>query len=155
MEQPYRLFTKAKGHGGRSLSVETDPSTNLIEIETLALPVADQIVAGQVVDSNEKPVISCQVSLSGEGQPEDNTTTDGKGRFKFKVCEGQVQFWASSQMGYANASGEAGDTNIIIRLIPPNDGRMAAPARPSLIGKTLPDLAKLGFTAHTTAGGRV
>ena len=45
-------------------------------------------------------------------------TTDSKGRFHFQVCEGQVRFFAYSQSGGGNAqaTADAGDTNIVMTL---------------------------------------
>ncbi len=45
-------------------------------------------------------------------------TTDSKGRFHFQVCEGQIRLFAYSQSGSGNAQAtvEAGDTNIVMTL---------------------------------------
>jgi hypothetical protein len=94
------------------------------------------------------------VNLSGEGQPSGFATTDSKGRFSFKVCEGQVQIFASSQNGYAQAAAEAGDTNVVIQLSQNGSMNRSSPTRAALTGKPLPDLTVLGLNPEAVAAGK-
>ena len=69
--------------------------------------------------------------------------TDSKGRFHFQVCEGQVRLFANSPQGgeFAQATAEAGDTNVVLTLGSQPGMVRQAPARASLKGAPLPDLA--------------
>jgi hypothetical protein len=138
-------FVKAKGHGQGRQDLLDEAGTNLVEMPPFVLKVADQRLAGQVLGPDEKPVVGANLNLSREDQPEGSTTTDREGRFNFKVCEGMVQLFAHSQSGYANASAEAGETNLAIQLSRADAGRSAGAKPPSLKGRPLPDLSGLGF----------
>ena len=74
-------------------------------------------------------------------------TTDSKGRFSFKVCEGQVRLFASGQNSYANVTVTAGDTNVVLHLTPSGSPSVRVPSRPSLEDRPLPDLTSVGFAA--------
>ena len=131
----YLVYATAKGFGRSQQQVGPGTETNRLELEPFVLKPADRVVAGQVLDANDKPASGVNVSLmnviaSGEGQPEGNVTTDRKGRFRLQVCEGQVRLYAYSQNGngYAQATVEAGDTNIVINLRSSSDLSPAAAA---------------------------
>jgi hypothetical protein len=94
------------------------------------------------------------VISSGEDQPEGNTTTDSKGRFRLQVCEGQVRLYASAQSSYAQITAEAGDTNVVIQLGSSGSVVRAAPMRASLKGRPLPDLTALGLAADAAPAGK-
>ena len=150
----YIVSAQANGRSRVQQQIEADAETNWIELEPFVLKVADRVISGLVTDLNDKPLSGINISLSGEDQPQASATTDSKGRFSFKVCEGTVRLYASGQSGYANASAEAGDTNVVVQL-GRNDSsvRMVAP-RPALKGKPLPDLAELGLAANTVPAGK-
>ncbi len=150
----YIVFAKAKDHGQKREEIEPDATTNRVTLATFVLDVADQVVAGQVVNSNDKPISGVHVSLSGEGQPDGSMTTDSKGRFKFKVCEGEIRLHASGQSGYANALVTAGDTNVVIQLTRSGSYGEAAPKRASLKGKPLPELGSVGLAADAAPTGK-
>jgi len=150
----YTVFAKAKGHGRSQQEIEPGSETNRIELEPFVLKVADQVVAGQVVNEKEKPLSGVNVNLSGEDQPDGSTTTDREGRFNFKVCEGTVSLFANSQSGYANVTAEAGDTNIVLQISRNEPFVRAAAGGSSLKGKTLPDLAALGLAADAAPSGK-
>jgi hypothetical protein len=151
----YTVYARAKGYGRSQQSVEDESETNRIELEPFVLKVADQVIAGQVLNEKDKPLGGVYVNLSGEDQPEESATTDREGRFRFKVCEGTVQLFANSQSGgYANTSAEAGDTNIILQ-IGRNEPYVRSTARVSpLKGKPLPDLTTLGLAADAAPSGK-
>jgi len=150
----YMVFASAKDHGQKREELEPDATTNRVTLPTFVLKIADQIVMGQVVNAEEKPVSGVQVSLSGEDQPNGSATTDSKGLFKFKVCEGEVRLYANGQNSYANASVTAGDTNVILQLTRHGYGGREAPRRPSLKGKPLPDLASVGLAGDAAPAGQ-
>ena len=122
-----------------------------IELDPSPLLVADQPVAGVVVDADDKPVAGAYVSGSGNKQPYVNGQTDSKGRFAFKqVCAGPLRLFANNQRGlYGNANVEGGDTNITIRISAARAAgvRTPPPQVASLEGKPLPDLTALGLAA--------
>jgi protocatechuate 3,4-dioxygenase beta subunit len=155
----YLAYATAKGRGRSQQQVEPATETNRVELEPFVLRLADKILAGQVVDQNDKPVSGVSVSLmnvisSGEDQPEGNTTTDSKGRFRLQVCEGQVRLYASAQSSYAQITAEAGDTNVVIQLGSSGSVVRAAPMRASLKGRPLPDLTALGLAADAAPAGK-
>ncbi len=82
------------------------------------LKPADRVIAGQVMKEDDKPASGVNVQLNGEDQPDGQLTTDSKGRFHFQVCEGQIRLFANSQNGGGNAqaTAEAGDTNVVMTL---------------------------------------
>lgn len=153
-EQDFTVFANAKGFGQKQLKVEVDWNTNHVTLEPLVLRLADQVISGQVVNAAEKPVSSVHVSISGDGQPQTSSTTDSKGRFNFKVCEGQVQVFASGQIGWANSTVEAGDTNVVLQLSQNDRGGRRAAKKVELKGKSLPDLTALGLTTEAVPAGK-
>ncbi len=151
---PYMVYAKAPGYGQKRVEVSADLETNRTELEPMDLKLANMVLSGQVVNSSEKPVPGAHVGLNGEDQPDGSATTDGKGRFSFKVCEGRIQLWASGANGYANASAEAGDTNVVIVLSNNSGSSEPRQPKPSLKGKPLEDLAEFGFTADSVPEGK-
>jgi len=51
------------------------------------------------LDEDDQPAAGVNVTMSGEGQPSVNMSTDDKGRFRFQVCEGQIHLNASGSHG--------------------------------------------------------
>jgi protocatechuate 3,4-dioxygenase beta subunit len=86
--------------------------------------VADQRIAGIVVDENEKPVAGASINSYGQygrsKQPNVNGRTDAKGRFSFdQLCEGPISLSVNGpDNSYASVTVEGGDTNITIQLQP-------------------------------------
>jgi protocatechuate 3,4-dioxygenase beta subunit len=145
----YSIAVSAKGHGNYQQQCPADPATNRVEMAEVVLKTADRIVAGQLMDENDKPVSGVYVSFSGANQPSDNMMTDRQGRFHFKVCEGAINLNSGSQFGFAAASVEAGDTNIVLTLTPQGrQGRMA------LQGQLLPDLTTVKLAADAAPAGK-
>lgn len=151
----YMVSASAKDHGQKQQQVQPEPDTNRVELPPLLLKSADHVLAGQVVNENDKPVPGVYVNSSGEDQPQGNTTTDSKGRFHLKVCEGRIQLFANSQNGngYGQAQAEAGDTNVVI-TISSQQGVRQAPPRAPLKGRPLPDLAGMNLDADAAPAGR-
>jgi protocatechuate 3,4-dioxygenase beta subunit len=164
MQQDYNLYASLSGYGQKHQKVEEDWDTNVVELPPIVLRVANQIIAGQVLNDKDKPVSAVHVQISAADQPQGFMQTDSKGRFKFKVCEGQVRLFASGMTGFAQTTAEAGDTNVVIVLTDRSRpgmqgavGRSTPRARPNataLKGKPLPDLASLGFAADVTPAGK-
>lgn len=153
----YGVNATAKGYGQDSRNVEApEGESRRVEVEPLELVVADQRLAGVVVDDNDKPVARAWVNAYGNKQPSLNGQTDAKGRFTFdKVCAGRIQLSVSDQRGaYANVSAEGGDTNITVHLGASPGFRAQAPRPASLKGKPLPELAPLGVTAAEAPAGK-
>ena len=152
----YSLDATAKGYGSANQSIQENADTNRVELEPCVLKVADRKLAGEVVDTDEKPVARANVFMYGQGQPNTSVRTDDKGRFKFdEVCEGSVQLSASSQRAYGNTRAEAGDTNVVIRLgVNQSYSVRETPRRPSLKGKPLPDLAAVELGGDAAPAGK-
>jgi len=152
----YIVFATAKGYGRSQQPVQGDSETNRLELSPFVLKLADQVLAGQVLNENDKPVSGANVSLQGEGQPNGNMTTDSKGRFHFQVCEGQVRLFANSPMGggFAQAMAEAGDTNVVLTLGSQPGMLRQAPRRASLKGGPLPDLAGVNLASAAAPDGQ-
>jgi len=150
----YTVIASAEGHGKSQQQVPTNSETNRLEASPLVLKLANRVVAGQVFNEKNKPVSGANVSLNGDGQPDGYVTTDSKGRFHFKVCEGNVRLLAHArQGGFANDLFEAGDTNIELTLStqPRNQGQ--TPRRVSLKGSPLPNLASVSLGGDAAAAG--
>jgi protocatechuate 3,4-dioxygenase beta subunit len=152
----YSLDATAKGYGSANQNIPADSETNRIEVAPCVLKVADHKLAGEVVDADDKPVAQAYVHMYGQGQPNGSVRTDDKGRFKFdEVCEGSVQLSASTRGPYGSARAEAGDTNVVIRLgVNQSVSSRAAPKRPSLKGKPLPDLAAVDLSGDAAPAGK-
>ena len=140
----YGVRVSAKGYGIASRTLDTqDVSTRRLEVEPFELPVADQRLAGVVLNENDQPVAGANLYTFGEGQPNLNGRTDAQGRFTFaQVCTGPVQLSASSQRGrsFGTAAVEGGDTNVTIRLsVPPDFASGSAAGAKSKLAGTVVD----------------
>jgi hypothetical protein len=153
----YLVYASAKGHGQNQEQFQGDPDTNRMELPPFVLKLADRVLAGQVLDEKDKPVSGAMVQVNGQGQPSDNMSTDSKGRFHFQVCEGQVRLFANSPQGggFAQASAEAGDTNVVITLSQPGTRMLRQePSRAALKGMALPALAAAHFADSSFPDGK-
>ena len=153
-EAELTVYAKAKDHGRQQQKLDAESGTNRVELAAFELKAADQVIAGEVVGSDEKPVSGIHVSLSGDGQPDGFVMTDSKGRFNFKVCEGPIRLFASGQSGYANTTVAPGDTNIVIQLTRSGSSRIETPRRASLQEKPLPGLASVGLAVDAAPTGQ-
>jgi protocatechuate 3,4-dioxygenase beta subunit len=137
--QRYQFDAFAKGYGRDSRTVELESGSEKVELDTYQLSVADQAVAGVVVDDNEKPVARAHVNIYGDKQPHANMQTDAKGRFAFtNVCAGTVRLSASGGRGWGNTTVEAGDTNITLTIGRPYYGEERRAPAVTLKGKPCP-----------------
>jgi protocatechuate 3,4-dioxygenase beta subunit len=152
----YTVFATAKGRGRSQQQIQNDSETNRMELSPFVLKLADRVLAGQVLNENDKPVSGVNVNLNGEDQPDGNMTTDSKGRFHFQVCEGQIRLFAYSQNGGGNAQATvaAGDTNVVMTLSSQPGNVRQPPRRASLKGSPLPDLATVNLASDTTPAGK-
>jgi protocatechuate 3,4-dioxygenase beta subunit len=109
----------AKGHGtaGGHLKAE-DSKTNHYEFPAFVLKRANQILAGQVLGQDGKPVGGATINLGGQGQLLwHSTKSDSQGLFGFdKVCEGDLTVSANHENDQGNVPAKGGDTNVVIRL---------------------------------------
>jgi len=150
----YLVYATANGRGQGQQQIAPDSTTNCLELSPFVLKVADQLLAGQVLDQDDKPVQGVQVMLNGEGQPNGQAVTDSKGRFHFKVCEGPARLFANSPNGFAQCAGEGGDTNLVLTLNAQNGMVREQPRRASLKGNPLPDLAGLNLPSDALPAGK-
>jgi hypothetical protein len=152
----YMVWASAKGYGKSQRQIEGDSDTNRLELEPFVLKPADRVIAGQVLKDDDKPASGVNVNLNGDGQPDGYMTTDSKGRFHFQVCEGHIQLFAYSQYGGGNAQAtvEAGDTNIVMNLSSSPMGFRETPRRAALKGNPLPDLAGVNLAAAAAPAGQ-
>jgi hypothetical protein len=158
----YSVSVCAKGFGQDQHNANApEAGSQRVELEPFQLLVADQRIAGVVLDADEKPVAGVQLFIQGQKQPTQLgqiCQTDSKGRFSIdKVCPGAIHISANSSAGggYGFANAEGGDTNITIRLNPAGSRvAFAAPPPASLAGKPLPDLAPLGLAPADAPAGQ-
>jgi|GEM_PF-2060881 len=145
----YSVDASAEGYGRdqvQALAGETEGDR--MELETIVLKPANMEIGGVVVDTEDKPVPAANVSLYGRGQSNQRVKTDAQGRFQLRgVCAGPARIQASvsgqaRQFGDIQTEGGAIDVKIVIS--PTGSRGQYVPAKPpSLVGKTLPDLADL------------
>jgi hypothetical protein len=149
------IIATALGYGRHTQAVLPDAETNRLELAPFVLKPANRVVAGQVLNGEDKPVAGVNVNLNGEEQPDGYMVTDSKGAFHFKVCEGPLNLFASSQSGgFAQASAEGGDTNVVITLRANAGGAPETSRRASLKGSPLPDLAGVNLAAEAAPAGQ-
>ena len=127
-----------------------------MELAPFILKPADHVIAGKVLKDDDKPAAGVNVQLNGDDQPDGNATTDSEGRFHFQVCEGQIRLFTYSPDGggSAQATVEAGDTNIVITLGSQSGSVRQTPHHASLKGSPLPDLATVNLTGSATPSGK-
>jgi uncharacterized GH25 family protein len=162
-DQKYYLTVTADGYGQFQIQPgKIEISASRVEAPPIVLEIADQSIAGLVVDADDKPLAGAQVNTSGTNQPNRNVTTDKNGKFEItKVVAGQIELnaWASnpanSQQQYGNARANSGDKDIKIVMGTRSSGGPAASAetkRP-LLNKPLPKLESLGLKADSELAG--
>src|SRR5208283_45590 len=152
----YLVYASARGYGKGQQQLQPDYESNRVELATFVLKHTDRIIAGKVLKDDDKPAAGVTVQLNGEDQPDGNLTTDSQGRFHFQVCEGQIRLFAYSQNGGGNAQAtvEAGDTNVVMTLSS-QSGNIRQPSyRASLKGGPLPDLATVNLASDTAPAGK-
>jgi len=152
----YIIYASANGYGRVQQPIVNEADTNQLELSPMVLKLADQVIAGQVMKADDQSAAGVNINLSGDGQPTGNMSTDSKGHFHFKVCEGQIRLFAYSQNGggYGQATVEAGDTNIVVNLSANPSGVRQAPSRAALKGGPLPDLTAGNLAADAAPAGQ-
>lgn len=153
----YSVEVSAKGYGRQTQNAPApEADIRRVELEPFQLLIADQRIAGIVLDADDKPVAHASIYLYGDKQPNGNTQTDSKGHFSFNnVCAGQIHLSPNNQGGgYGNATAEGGDTNITIHLGASPSARPQRTHVASLKGKPLPDLAPLGVAPADAPAGQ-
>jgi len=65
-----------------------------------------------------------------------------------------VRLFATSQSGYGQSMAEAGETNLVLRIVPFGRASPTAPARASMKGKSRPDMTSVGLTASDAPEGK-
>lgn len=114
----FALTAMAQGYGECDLDVETnEPNEGQVSVEDMVLPIADQMISGQVVDLNGEPVPGLQLRCYGDGQPDSQAATDVEGDFVFEgLCQGIVTIngstRSSTNMVSCRATVQAGMTDI-------------------------------------------
>ncbi len=121
--QQYSLYATANGYGSARKAIgKTQSQTNSLQLAPFKLKAADRPLAGQVLDTDGKPLSGVQVNLNGNGQPSGNMRTDATGHFKFTVCDGPITIFAYAPSGAAgrlnsvNWQARGGDTNVIVKM---------------------------------------
>jgi len=145
----YSFYLTAKGYGPFSRQLQaSDRQTNRLEFPAIVLAVANQKLAGKVLDVDGKPASGIMVQCYGVSQPNATAETDSEGRFSFDaVCEGPVQLNATlrsspGDMQSANAQTAGGDTNVVLRLAQNRvNGRMVGAAAGVKVAGTVRDPA--------------
>jgi hypothetical protein len=151
----YLVYASAKGYGKGQHQLQPEYESNRVKLAAFILKHTDRVIAGQVLKDDDKPASGVNVQLSGEDQPDGNMTTDSQGRFHFQVCEGQVRLFANSQScGFAQATAEAGDTNVVMTLSSQPGNVRQSPNRTSLKDSPLPDLTSVNLAADTAPAGK-
>jgi hypothetical protein len=152
----YLVYASAKGYGKGQRQLQPEYESNRVELATFVLKPADRVIAGKVMKDDDKPAFGVNVQLSGEDQPEGYLTTDSQGRFHFQVCGGQIRLFAYLPNGSGNAQAtvEAGDTNIVMTLSSQPGIFPQTPHRASLKGSPLPDLATVNLATNTAPAGK-
>lgn len=114
----------ASGYGSGFFSLHPDQiHGDSFKFPSFALKRANRRVAGRVLAPQGKPLPGANVSLSGQGQPQNLTTlTDTQGSFFFdQVCEGALKVFAScsNYLSFNGGNGmeaNSGHTNLVIVL---------------------------------------
>jgi hypothetical protein len=152
----YIVYASAKGYGKGQRPLQPEYESNRVELATFVLKHADRVIAGKVLKDDDKPASGVNINLNGDGQPDGNLSTDSQGRFHFQVCEGQIRLFAYSQNGGGNAQAtvEAGDTNIVMTLSSQSGSFPQPPRRASLKGSPLPDLAAVNLASDAAPAGK-
>jgi hypothetical protein len=114
--EEYELDITAPGRGRSRLEIQKSLRMKLAEMRAVELPAANKLIAGRVLDDRNAPIENATVTANGEGQPSSSVQTDGKGRFEFRVCEGNVNLFVNTpQGGFIQGGAVAGETNVMLQ----------------------------------------
>jgi hypothetical protein len=145
----YRMSANAAGFGPKEYArIKCDgPAGATVDVGTITLPLADQSIAGVVVDANGAPVPQVPIGINGLAaeirHPGRSGFTDEQGRFEIRgICKGVIRLQAS----FPRSPGGAGflQTRVPsdpVRMILGKD--LTHMPEASILGKDLPSLAGL------------
>ena len=134
--QMYSVTANAIGYGRNEVPVPADGTkTARLRLPPITIPVADQKLAGRVVDAKGRAIEGARLDLSGVNQRQTWSKTDSEGLFLInQVCEGPAILRVSNMGGAVDSvvpsvdvEVKAGDTNIVIKLEPTNAVPAGAP----------------------------
>jgi hypothetical protein len=150
-EHRYSIEASADGYGRNRIVVDAGQAVdNRLNAEAITLLPANLSVSGVVVDGDDKPVSSVNVSCYGETQLFGSTQTDNDGKFTLeKICAGRIRISAnktggSPMHGFIETEGGATNVRIVISERP-TVARYEPKQPPSLVGRPLPELKEVGI----------
>lgn len=118
-ERVYSVKGTARGFGeaqSKKVSVDMETATR-ISILPLVLDRADLMVAGRVVDEEDKPVPWANVYVSSPVQAVRHVRSDANGAFEAaELCPGELTINVSQNKIQGKANCQAGDTNVVIAV---------------------------------------
>jgi hypothetical protein len=134
----YTLSVSAKGYGSLSQQLQMPESpTNRLQFPTFVLPLANQVLGGQILDADGNPAARGLVQawaisrvvhpVPGKpdawdvqtvvGRTQGAAQTDSQGRFFFNaICEGPIQLTLLNLGPVVTVQTTAGATDIVLRL---------------------------------------
>jgi hypothetical protein len=145
----YGVEARARGYGTASSQIEASEERAQVELADLTLAVADQSLAGVVVDQESKPVAGVRIDGYGQHQPFSETSTNKEGRFILRgLVRGAVSIYAfrmeESGILHGEAEAQTGDPNVQVVVIERDlKGKPVQAKDKSLAGKPLPPLTDL------------
>jgi protocatechuate 3,4-dioxygenase beta subunit len=89
----YAIHASADAHGSKAVAVEVGAAASRsLDLGAIALPAANLLVSGRIVDLRSRPVAGATVYGYGQGQPARLTAqTDAEGKFTLAgVCAGRI-----------------------------------------------------------------
>ncbi len=120
---------------------EAETAVSELALAPIVLNLADQLVAGTVVNDDNKPVAGALVRCLSADQPNTITRADASGHFELKVCAGRIQLAAfepnTTITGQINSTiVQSGDTTVTLKISKPqpNAARGATTARTTVAG---------------------
>ena len=123
---PFEVVLSAPGQGAARVQVDAPEEGNhRVELDTIRLSEANLALKGKVLDDQGRPVGGATVFCHDESQQARNRETDRHGSFFIRgLSLGRVRVSAQDHRGArSTAEGEAGGTNVVIRLSAPPDPR--------------------------------
>lgn len=156
----YQFYVNASadGYGQKYARFNTsDAVEGRIELEPMALAVANLSVSSIIVDEFDQPVPNVRIFSYGNGQPPQETLTDSEGKFSIEnICAGPIRIQADKRgterlLGRAATTGGTKDIKIVVNPLD-NSGRSIVRQPPSLRSKPLPDMGNFKFLSEPEPG---
>jgi hypothetical protein len=124
----YIIEANCNGYGQASSSQLHLQPGQTTTTHDLTLFKRDSVVAGVLLDGNNKPVAGQRIYVNGPRTGYNNLTTDSAGKFNCTVVSGdRLTVFYYVGRGYNRQSAKAGDQNIVLHTSPPR----AAPPVPA------------------------